>query len=357
MSQVDVPSGGSMKVGIVGLPNVGKSTLFNLITAGNARVDLFPFTTIEKNAGVVLVPDERLERIGRTLKPEKLTRAHIEFVDIAGLVKGASRGEGLGNKFLGHIRESNLVLHILRGFPATDVPHVLETIDPGRDIGVVEAELALADLVIVEKRLEHVSKEPRSTEHDLLLAALEKCRAALARGDHPQLEPEEARAVRDLGLIMPKPVIFAVNCSDSDPAVFPELAARGALLYSAALELALADCAEAERAELRQSLGLDPAGPAAVVERCFAALDLIRFYTVKGPESRAWSAPRGTTAQEAAALIHSDLGKGFMRADVVNCDDLVAAGDFHTAQKQGHVKVEGKSYMVRDGDVLLIKFR
>ena len=349
-----------MRVGIVGLPNVGKSSLFNVLTSGGARVDLFPFTTIEKNTGVVLVPDDRLERIGAILKPEKLTQAHVAFVDIAGLVKGASQGEGLGNKFLGHIREADLILHLVRNFDSGDIPHVLDTVDPDRDVEVVETELAVADFGIVEKRLEHVRKEPRSPEHDLLLAALEKCNAALARGARPELHPEEKQAVRDLGLITLKPVIYAVNCSDSepmDPARLPALAGRTRLFFSASLEAALADSPEPEKVELRASLNLHPEGPAAIVQACFDALDLMRFYTVKGPESRAWSAPRGTTAVDAASMIHTDIGKGFIRAEVINYKNLVAAGDFHVARDQGHVKVEGKSYIVQDGDVLLIKFK
>ena len=349
-----------MKVGIVGLPNVGKSSLFNLITAGSARVDLYPFTTIEKNVGVVLVPDERLQRIGEILKPEKLTRAHVDFVDIAGLVKGASKGEGLGNKFLGHIREADLILHLVRAFSSGDIPHVLDSVDPDRDVDIVEAELALADLDIVEKRLEHVRKEPKSPEQQLLLGALERAQTALVRGQHPELSADERKALKELGLIMAKPVIYAVNCSDSEPAdttAFPRIAARTTLLFSAALEAGMTDFTDEDRVEMRKSLNLAPEGPAGIVKRCFDALDLIRFYTVKGPESRAWSAPRGTTAVEAATMIHTDIGKGFIKAEVVAYTDLVAAGDFHVCRDKGHVKVEGKNYVVQDGDVLLIRFK
>lgn len=349
-----------MKVGIVGLPNVGKSSLFNLLTAGNAKVDLYPFTTIEQNVGVVLVPDERLERIAQILKPERATPAHIEFVDIAGLVKGASTGEGLGDKFLGHIREADLILHIVRAFSAGNIPHVLDTVDPDRDVAIVEVELAVADLAIAEKRLEHVRKEPKSPEQQLLLEALEKLHSTLARGEHPVLTPEERGATRDLGLILPKPVIYAVNCSDSepaDPSRFPETAGKTNLLFSAALEECMGDFAEPDRVEMRRSLNLAPEGPAGIVAHCFEALHLIRFYTVKGTESRAWAAPAGTTALEAAFLIHTDIGNGFIKAEVVNFRDLVSCGDFHVCRDRGHVKVEGKSYVVQDGDVLLIKFR
>lgn len=349
-----------MKVGIVGLPNVGKSSLFNLLTAGSAKVDLYPFTTIEQNVGVVLVPDERLGRLTQILKPEKATPAHVDFVDIAGLVKGASTGEGLGNKFLGHIREADLILHLVRAFSAGNIPHVLDTVDPDRDVAIVEAELAVADLAIVEKRLEHVRKEPKTTEQQLLLEALEKLHAALARGERPVLTPEQSRATRELGIILTKPVIYAVNCSDTepaDPSRFPATAARTNLLFSAALEAGMSDFAEPDRVELRRSLNLAPEGPSGIVTRCFEALRLIRFYTVKGTESRAWAAPAGTTALEAAFLIHTDIGNGFIKAEVVNYRDLVACGDFHVCRDTGHVKVEGKTYVVQDGDVLLIKFR
>jgi len=349
-----------MKVGIVGLPNVGKSSLFNLLTAGSAKVDLYPFTTIEQNVGVVLVPDERLERIAQILKPEKATPAHIEFVDIAGLVKGASTGEGLGNKFLGHIREADLILHILRAFSAGNIPHVLDSVDPDRDVAIVEAELAIADLAIVDKRLEHVRKEPKTADQQLLLEALEKLHSALARGERTALSPEQNRATRELGLILIKPVIYAVNCSDTepaDPARFPAIAAKTSLLFSAALEECMGEFAEPDRVEMRGSLNLAPEGPAGIVTRCFEALRLIRFYTIKGTESRAWAAPAGTTVLEAAFMIHTDIGSGFIKAEVVNYRDLVACGDFHVCRDKGHVKVEGKTYVVQDGDVLLIKFR
>jgi len=349
-----------MKVGIVGLPNVGKSSLFNLLTAGNARVDLYPFTTIEQNVGVVLVPDERLDRIAQILKPEKATAAHVEFVDIAGLVKGASMGEGLGNRFLGHIREADLILHLVRAFSAGDIPHVLDTVDPDRDVAIVEAELAVADLAIVERRLEHARKEPKTPDGQSRLGALEMLLSALAKGERPVLRQEDTPVARELGLILTKPVIYAVNCSDTepaDPSRFPATAARTGLLFSAALESGMNDFAEPDRVELRESLNLAPEGPAGVVTRCFDALGLIRFYTVKGTESRAWAAPAGTTALEAAFLIHTDIGNGFIKAEVVNYRDLVACGDFHACRDTGHVKVEGKTYAVQDGDVLLIKFR
>lgn len=350
-----------MKVGIVGLPNVGKSSLFNLLTHASARVDRYPFTTIEKNVGVVSVPDGRLEQIGRLTKPRKLTPAHVDFVDIAGLVKDASKGEGLGNRFLAHIREAHLILHLVRNFSLPDIPHVFDSVYPDRDVEVVETELAIADLGVVEKRLTSLHKEPKTPENHILLEALEKTEKTLARGfAPPPLSAEERQSVQEFGLFVTKPVIYAVNCSDTEPADragFPKAASRTNLLFSAALEEGLSDFPEAEQREMRSSLGLDPDGPASIVSKSFRELDLIRFYTIKGDESRAWAAPRGTTAFDAAAMIHTDIAAGFIKTEVLGCDELVAAGDFHLARDAGKVKTEGKGYVVQDGDVLLIRFR
>ncbi|MGQ9708706.1 MAG: redox-regulated ATPase YchF [bacterium] len=350
-----------MKIGIVGLPNVGKTSLFNLLTGARARVDLFPFTTIEKNVGVVMVPDERLKKIAEVVKPQKVTPAHIDFVDIAGLVKGASNGEGLGNKFLAHIREANLILHLVRNFATPDIPHILDTIDPDRDAEIVETELAIADLVVVERRLESAYKEPATPERNLLIAAMEKIAAGLRRSfTPPTLSPDERRAVKDLSLFVLKPVVYGINCSDTepaDPSRFPRLARCNSLLFSAELENETIDLPESDRVELRQSLNLAPEGPAKIVTACFIALDLIRFYTVKGEETRAWSAPRGTTALDAANMIHTDIGKGFIKAEVVNWQDLITAGGFQNAHTTGKVKVEGKGYVIQDGDVLLVRFK
>jgi len=350
-----------MRVGIVGLPNAGKSSLFNLLTEASARVDSYPFTTVEKNVGVVTVPDERLDTIGRLLKPEKLTPAHIDFVDIAGLVKGASKGEGLGNKFLANIREAHLILHLLRNFSSPDIPHVFDTIDPDRDADIVETELAIADLTVVQKRLERLRKETKTSKNRILLQVLEKLKQPLEKGfTRPALSREERKSVKSLGLFITKPTIYAVNCSDTesvDKSRFPRVASKTNLLFSAALEQGMGDFSADEKTELRRSLGLAPEGPAGVVSRCFRELNLIRFYTIKGKESRAWAAPAGTTAIEAAGMIHSDIAKGFIKTEVLNYDDLTDAGDFHIARDTGKVKIEGKNYAVQDGDVLLVKFR
>jgi GTP-binding protein YchF len=349
-----------MRIGLVGLPNVGKSSLFNILTNAGARVDSFPFTTIEKNTGVVLVPDERLERIRELLKPEKLTPAHVDFVDIAGLVKGASKGEGLGNKFLSHIREAHLMLHVLRAFDS-GVTHPYGEVDPVRDMEIVEAELAIADLEVIDRRLETLVKESRTPEHQSLLNALNKLKPALEAGQPmPELHADEQNAIKSFGLFASKPVIYALNCSEkdaTDTTPWPQLQSRDAFLFSAALEGEIGDFSEEERRELRRALNLAEAGPAAIIERCFARLRLIRFYTVKGVESRAWAVPESTNIVEAARQIHTDMAEGFIKADVLAYDDLVASGDFALAREHGKLRVEGKNYIVKDGDVILIKFR
>jgi ribosome-binding ATPase len=350
-----------MRIGIVGLPNVGKSSLFNLLTKAGAKVDLYPFTTIEKNVGMVLVPDERLEKIGELLKPPKLTPATIEFVDIAGLVKGASQGEGLGNKFLAHVRESHLLLHLLRFFPDTSIPHVYENVDPERDMDIVNAELAVTDLEIVERNLSHLTKEAKTPENQIRIQTLEKVKQALSCGfEPPVLNHEESESIKEMGLFIVKPTIYALNCSDSvavDLNALPKLKNKDVFLFSVILEEELEGFSEAEKRDARQELHLAAEGPVGIVQKCFDRLNLIRFYTVKGDESRAWSIPRGTKIVDAAGKIHSDFAEGFIKAEVVAFQDLAASGNFHLAKEHGKVRVEGKSYEVKDGDVILIKFK
>jgi hypothetical protein len=350
-----------MKIGIVGLPNAGKSSLFNLLTKAGAKVDLYPFTTIEKNVGVVVVPDERLRRIGELLKPPKLTSATIEFVDIAGLVKGASKGEGLGNKFLSHIRETNLLLHLIRNFSDASIPHIYENVDPERDMEIVNTELAVTDLEVVERRLSTLVKEAKTPENQTRLHALEKVKKALSIGFQPlTLNHEELESIKEMGLFIVKPTIYALNCSDSTPVdinTMPKLKNQDVLLFSAALEEEIEDFSETEKHEARKELNLSEGGPAGIVQKCFTRLNLIRFYTVKGEESRAWSIPRGTKIVGAAGKIHSDFAEGFIKAEVVAFDDLAASGNFHLAKEHGKVRIEGKNYEVKDGDVILIKFK
>jgi len=350
-----------MRIGIVGLPNVGKSSLFNLLTKAGAKVDLYPFTTIEKNVGMVIVPDERLQKIGSLLKPPKLTSATIEFVDIAGLVKGASKGEGLGNKFLAHIRESHLLLHLLRNFSDASIPHVYENVDPERDMEIVNAELAITDLEIVERTLSKLTKEPKTPETQIRLHALEKVKLALSSGfEPPALNHEESDSIKEMGLFIVKPTIYALNCSDSVPVdlnTLLKLKNQTVFLFSAILEEEIENFSETEKKEARRDLHLAEEGPAGIVKQCFDRLNLIRFYTVKGDESRAWSIPRGTKIVDAAGKIHSDFAEGFIKAEVVAFQDLAASGNFHLAKERGKVRVEGKNYEVKDGDVILIKFK
>ncbi|MDH5185991.1 MAG: redox-regulated ATPase YchF [candidate division WOR-3 bacterium] len=350
-----------MRIGIVGLPNVGKSSLFNLLTKAGAKVDLYPFTTIEKNVGMVIVPDERLQKIGKLLKPPKLTPATIEFVDIAGLVKGASKGEGLGNKFLSHVRETHLLLHLLRSFSDASIPHVYGDVDPERDMEIVNAELAVTDLEIVERNLSKLTKETKTLENQVRIHTLEKVKQALSKGfEPPVLNHEEAESIKEMGLFMVKPTIYGLNCSDSaavDLNAMPKLKNRDVFSFSAILEEEIEDFSEEEKRQARRDLNLAEAGPAGIVEQCFQRLNLIRFYTVKGEESRAWSIPKGTKIVDAAGKIHSDFAEGFIKAEVVAFNDLATSGNFHLAKEHGKFRIEGKNYEVKDGDVVLIKFK
>ncbi|MCX7785774.1 MAG: redox-regulated ATPase YchF [candidate division WOR-3 bacterium] len=349
-----------LKVGLVGLPNVGKSSFFNLLTHAQARVDLYPFTTIEKNVGTVTVPDERLKTISEILKPPKVTPATIEFIDIAGLVKGAHQGEGLGNKFLSHIREVNLILHIVRNFEDETIPHIYNTIDPIRDLKIVESELALADLEIIYRQIDKQKKELHTAEDKHRLGVLEYLKNNLIKEFSTlKLEMSDYELVKDLNLFALKPVIYALNCSDKnkpDPNLLRSFGNKNVYLFSASLEYALEGFDETDKVEMRQSLGLSPQGPAGIVEECFKQLDLIRFYTIKGEESRAWAIKRGTNIVDAARKIHSDMAEGFIKAEVLQFDDLVSAGNFSKAKELGKVLIEGKNYIVKDGDIILIKF-
>lgn len=349
-----------MKVGLVGLPNVGKSSFFNLLTKASAKVDLYPFTTIDKNVGVVNVPDERLKIIGKILKPEKLTPATIEFIDIAGLVKGASKGEGLGNRFLANIRETDMILHIVRNFEDDSIPHIYNNVDAMRDLEIVESELAIADLEIIKKNLETLRKKVNSPEERHRLSVLERLEAELVKGlFSTQLDVADKLIIKDLNLFTVKPVIYALNCSDkivTDLSVFDKLRNKDLFLFSAMLEQSLEDFQDTEKIEMRQSLGLAPNGIMGIVEECFRKLDLIRFYTIKGEESRAWAIPRGTHIVDAARKIHTDMADGFIKAEVIQFSELQKIGDYHKAKETGHVLVEGKNYIVKDGDIILIKF-
>ncbi|MGQ9665375.1 MAG: redox-regulated ATPase YchF [bacterium] len=333
-----------MKIGIIGLPNVGKSSLFNLLTKANVQVAKFPFTTIERNVGVVIVPDERLDKIVEINKSPKKTYAHIDFVDIAGLIKGASKGEGLGNKFLSHIRDVDLVLHILRCFPDPDVPHIDVTLNPKSDYEIVRSELFLADLEVVERKMEKIKKRFEVKEE---FETLLRIKESLERAQIP------AENVVDLPLLTTIPEIIVLNF-DEDGNFKTDFAGYR---ISVKLEEDIFDFSESEKIELRKEAHLNPGGYTGLIKLCLSQLSIITFFTIKGEESRAWLVKSGTKVIDAAGKIHTDLQEGFIKAEILRYDDLLKTGSFAQAHEEGLTKVEGREYIVQDGDIILIKFR
>jgi hypothetical protein len=358
-----------LSVGIIGLPNVGKSTLFNALTAGHANVSNYPFTTIEPNVGMVTVPDERLDALARVLAPPETTPCFVRFIDVAGLVEGASRGEGLGNQFLGEIRGVDAVAHVVRCFAAPDVAHVYAAVDPARDAAVIETELLLADLEVlsraVDKRRRDWQTHPR--EHEDEHRRLELYRQQLAAGVPLRtldLDAEDRRQLKALGLITGKPLLHVANVSEGGygEAASPEADALRALPHarvaevSARLEWELAQLAPDERREMAAELGLARSGLERVVASCFELLGLIRFYTVVSGKLRAWELRRGAHAPEAAGKVHSDMEHGFIRAQVARHDQLVEHGSFHELHRLGLLRTEGKGYEIADGNVVEFLF-
>ncbi|MDR2202182.1 MAG: redox-regulated ATPase YchF [Clostridiales bacterium] len=360
-----------MKLGVVGLPNVGKSTLFNAITSAGAQAANYPFCTIEPNVGVVSVPDPRLKVLGDMYNTKKITPAALEFVDIAGLVKGASKGEGLGNKFLSHIREVDAIVHVVRCFDDPNIIHVEGAPDPVRDAGVVNLELILSDIESVTRRLERCEKNLKSgdkkyiAEKELLqkmLAWLEAEKSVRTM----TLTPEESEAAESFFLLTSKPVIYCANVAESDigapngyvKALQEYAAAEGApvITLCAKIEEELAALDPAERADFQRELGLSDSGLQQVIRTGYGLLGLISYLTAGEKEVRAWTVEKGTKAPQAAGKIHSDFEKGFIRAEIVLYDDLVASGGFNAAREKGLVRSEGKDYVVRDGDVVLFRF-
>lgn len=362
-----------MRIGIVGLPNAGKSTLFNALTQAGAQVASYPFTTIDPNVGIVPVPDPRLDRIASIVKPEKVTPATVEFVDIAGLVKGASRGEGLGNRFLGHIREVDAIAHVIRCFTNPDVPHVSGNLNPVLDAEIVETELILADIETVKKRRDKAAKMQKSGDRHYQeeTILMDRLKGELEGGKPAKLIPlsdEEKACIQSLFLLTMKPVVYVANIGENDLKdsaaylrVLTEwIQSRGenapVVAISARLESELADLTPDEAQEYLQELGMESSGLKKLVIAAYSALDLITFYTTKGTETRAWTLRRGETAFEAAGKIHTDMQRGFIKAEVIRYEDLVSAGSFAEAREKGLLRQEGREYPVQDGDVILFRF-
>jgi len=359
-----------LQTAIVGMPNVGKSTLFNALTdSQSAEMGNYPFCTIEPNCGMVTVPDEKLERLGELSKSEKIVPATLEFVDVAGLIKGASQGEGLGNQFLASIRQCDAIVHVVRCFEDDDIIHVDSSVDPIRDAELINLELTLADLDQVEKRLQRVKKDRKADPKEP--EVLEKIRGILEK-DEPartvELNDEEENAIKSLGLLTRKKMIYAANVKDNELATgnemvnnLRELATKeGAklVIVSAQVEAELVELDREDRVDFLESLGvsLDSCGLRQLVREAYDLLELQTYYTTGPVESRAWTIRKGWTAPKAASVIHNDFERGFIRAETVSYDDLMQCGSEANAKSKGLVRSEGKDYVVQEGDVILFRF-
>ena len=374
VSRHEIKGGNRMKLGIVGLPNVGKSTLFNALTKAGAESANYPFCTIDPNVGIVPVPDFRLGLLANMYNSRKITPAVVEFVDIAGLVKGASKGEGLGNQFLSHIREVDAIVHVVRCFEDSNIIHVDGSINPLRDIETINLELLFADLDVLERR---ISKTVRGARNDKALAKeleiLEQLKKHLEDGNSAKtftLDDEEAMAfVNSLDLLTAKPVIYAANVSEDDladdgasneyVASVREFAAKEGsevFVVCAEIEQEIAELEDDEKQEFLEDLGLSESGLEKLIQASYSLLGLISYLTAGETETRAWTIKKGTKAPQAAGKIHSDFERGFIRAEVVNYQDLLDAGTYAAAREKGLIGLEGKDYVVKDGDVILFRF-
>ena len=362
-----------MKLGIVGLPNVGKSTLFNAITNAGAEVANYAFCTIEPNVGVVAVPDYRLDELAKMYSPKKITPAVIEFVDIAGLVKGASKGEGLGNKFLSHIREVDAIIHVVRCFDNDDIMHVSGSVDPKRDIETINLELILSDLEILDRRIDRTAKAAKGDKSLLTeLEFLKRLKTELENGVSAravEADDDEKAILADIGLLSAKPVIYACNMSEDDfasnienneryKAVCEIAKAEGAevLPICAELEAEISSLSKEEKEMFLSDAGIESGGLDMLIQRSYSLLGLISYLTAGEPEVRAWTIKKGTKAPQAAGKIHSDFERGFIRAEVISFDELMACGSMQAAKEKGKIRSEGKDYVMQDGDVTLFRF-
>lgn len=362
-----------MKIGIVGLPNVGKSTLFNAITNAGAMSANYPFCTVEPNIGIVSVPDKRLDKLTEMYNPEKVTPATIEFVDIAGLVEGAAKGEGLGNKFLGNIREVNAIAHVVRCFENSDIIHVNGKVDPKKDIEIINLELIFSDIEMIEKRIAKLQKllkadKKYESEIDLCNKVLENLQSG-KMAKSIDYSPEEREIIEKIDLLTLKPVIYVANMSEEDFSkdisknenynTVKEIAESensAVVPICAELEAQISEMEESEKLDFLKDIGLEQSGLDRLISACYKLLGLISYLTAGKPEVRAWTIKKGTKAPQAAGKIHSDFERGFIRAEVISFEKLVECGSLTAAKEKGLVRSEGKEYVMNDGDVVLFRF-